>query len=177
MCSTSPRDRIVVSQHTIPPLTWVQVQRGTSAKTRLRMPGVVVHAQMVSQILSAVLDKRSLILFWPAWLEGSWILVWSLVGASLAWRLRQLLLLVLAEMAALVGLVGICYVILTQQGWVPLVPPALALLVSGAGIVCYRSIQQEKSTTNLTSSSGKGNVFTQMRLLFPRWRFRGGQWL
>ncbi|MCZ0901183.1 CHASE2 domain-containing protein, partial [Microcoleus sp. HI-ES] len=31
------------------------------------MPGIVAHAQVVSQILSAVLDNRPMLWFWPEW--------------------------------------------------------------------------------------------------------------
>jgi len=37
------------------------------------MPGVVVHAQIVSQILSAVVDGRPLFWVWPDWAEWLWI--------------------------------------------------------------------------------------------------------
>ena len=37
-----------------------------------KMPGVLVHAQMLSQILSAVVDGRSLFWVWPEWAEILW---------------------------------------------------------------------------------------------------------
>lgn len=42
------------------------------------MPGVMVHAQITSQILSAVLDGQPLWWFIPDWLEGVWIGGWCL---------------------------------------------------------------------------------------------------
>ncbi|UBF23750.1 CHASE2 domain-containing protein [Kovacikia minuta CCNUW1] len=45
-----------------------------------KMPGVVVHAHMISQILSAVLDGRPLLWVWPQPTEIAWIWIWSLVG-------------------------------------------------------------------------------------------------
>lgn len=38
-----------------------------------RMPGVLIHAHLTSQILSAVLGERPLFWFWPEWAEILWI--------------------------------------------------------------------------------------------------------
>jgi diguanylate cyclase (GGDEF)-like protein len=36
------------------------------------------------------------------------------------------------------GLFGICFGIFTQAGWIPLIPPALALVATGASVVAYK---------------------------------------
>ncbi|MFE1745588.1 CHASE2 domain-containing protein [Coleofasciculus sp. H7-2] len=105
-------------------------QQGTQ-----KMPGVVIHAQVVSQILSAVLDKRPLFWYWNEWGEIGWIWVWSLVGGLVAWRIRRPWLLVIAGGSAIALLFGTCYVLFLQAGWIPLVPPALALVATAVGVV------------------------------------------
>jgi CHASE2 domain-containing sensor protein len=108
------------------------------------MPGVIIHAQMVSQIVSAVLDGRPLIWWWSLWGEALWIWVWSGVGGMSIWSFRQLKNGALATGIALVSLSGICYVILAfQSGWIPLVPPAIALVVT-AGSVVYITFKLRK---------------------------------
>jgi CHASE2 domain-containing sensor protein len=103
---------------------------------RQTMPGVLVQAQMVSQVLSAVLDGRPLLWVWSAWGEILWIWGWSLVGGAIAWCLRWRLLLRLGLVAVTLGtLYGICFVLLLQGAWVPLVPSALALVVTGGSVV------------------------------------------
>lgn len=102
------------------------------------MAGVLIHSQMVSQILSTVLDNQPLLWYWPEWGEVLWIWIWSLVGGSLTWRLRRSPLLVLAGGGgAMLGtLFGICYGLLfIYEGWVPLVPSALALIATGGSVV------------------------------------------
>lgn len=101
-----------------------------------QMPGVIVHAQMVSQILSAVLDGRRLIGVWSFWGEVVWVWGWAVAGGLLAWRFqsRQLLVL-LAEGVAVGVLYGLCFWLLIQGNWVPLVPPALALVVTGVSVL------------------------------------------
>lgn len=94
------------------------------------IPGVFVQAQMVSQILSAVLDKRSLIWWWPLGAEIFWVWGWSLIGSILVWRFRQPLVLGVAGAVALVILSAICSWYFTRGGWLPLVPSVLALVTA-----------------------------------------------
>ena len=101
------------------------------------IPGVVVHAQMVSQILSAVLDGRPLLWVWPSWGEALWVFCWSVFGSTLVWRIQNPLRLAMAEVAALGVLYGLGFGLITQGGWVPLVPSALALVVTSASMVAY----------------------------------------
>ncbi|MCL1472662.1 EAL domain-containing protein [Argonema antarcticum] len=101
-------------------------------------PGVLVHAQMVSQILSAVLDAKPLFWFWPQWAEALWVWGWSLVGGMLAWRLRHPLSLGIAGTVAIAGLFGICFACFLQAGWVPFIAPALALVITGGSMVTYQ---------------------------------------
>lgn len=61
------------------------------------MPGVLVHAQMVSQILDAVLGQRDLFIFWEQWGEFLWICSWGLIGATLAWSSRNPLIITLGN--------------------------------------------------------------------------------
>jgi CHASE2 domain-containing sensor protein len=128
--------------------------------------GIWVHAHMVSQILSSVLDKRPLVWVLPQW--GSfqwgdtlWVFAWSITGGLLAWRLcwrslsvgeaapkglgKSLLYLVLAGGAATLVLYQVCFVILTQGGWMPLVPSALALFSTGSVVVIYQIRGQMRS--------------------------------
>ncbi|MBP5974553.1 CHASE2 domain-containing protein [Brasilonema sp. CT11] len=91
-------------------------------------PGVFLQAQMVSHILSAVLDGRPLMWWWSQWLEVWWIWGWSLVGGIISWRILQPLHIGLAIVIALLTLFSICFGIFTQAGWIPLVPSTLALV-------------------------------------------------
>lgn len=115
----------------------------------LRMPGVAVHAQAVSQIVSAALGKRSLFWTMPGWAEVPWIFVWSLVGGVLVWRIRNPIIAIASVVAASVGLIGICFILFVQQGRVPLVPPALALLLTGATVVSYKGYQESTRSPGL----------------------------
>lgn len=104
----------------------------------LTMAGVTIHAHQVSQVLSTVLDNRPLIWVWPDWIEVLWVWAWSLVGGALACSIRHPLRLSIAEATALAALTGISYVIFTQGGWIPVVPPVLASVATVASVSTLR---------------------------------------
>lgn len=108
------------------------------------MPGAIVQAQMVSQIISAVKDKRSLISVWSSWGEVLWIWGWSLVGGAIALAYRAGLYLILAGGGVLLILWFLCLVLFNQGFWVPLVPSALVLVVTGSTAVAYLALQEQQ---------------------------------
>ncbi|MBW4660426.1 MAG: CHASE2 domain-containing protein [Drouetiella hepatica Uher 2000/2452] len=93
------------------------------------MPGVVAQAHMVSQIVNAALEGRSLLWVW-SWQEIPWILGWALWGSLLGWRLRSPLRLSLAISLSTLAICGICWGVLLQGGWIPLIPALLALAIA-----------------------------------------------
>lgn len=76
-----------------------------------RMPSVYIHAQIASQIMSAVLDGEPLIWYLPEWAEYVCIWFFSLVGAAVAWRLRHPLALFVVGVTILSSLGGFCYLL------------------------------------------------------------------
>ena len=102
------------------------------------LPGVIIQAHLVSQILSTVLDKRPLIWTWAKWLEVCWIGTWSLIGGILAWQLHwRTIWLGFAVIVTLSLLYAACFVSFTQlAGWLPLIPSSLNLLVTGVIVSC-----------------------------------------
>ncbi len=92
-----------------------------------QMPGVLVQAHMVSQILSAVQDGQPLLRAWSLWVEVVWIWGWSLVGGVLARRWRSLRWLVLVVGVTCSVLYVVCFGLLISGAWVPFFPSLLAL--------------------------------------------------
>ncbi len=109
-----------------------------------RMPGVFIHAQMISQFLDAGAGKQSQVWYWTWPEEVAWILLWAGLGAILTWRFRQPLVLGIGSGLCLLTLIGIAYGIFLQLGWIPLVPPALAFAISGASIITYTAQQAQQ---------------------------------
>ncbi len=107
-------------------------------EARTLMPGVMIHAQMVSQILATVLDDASLFWFWDWWLESLWIWIWSLLGALIAWKWKHPLSIGALAIISLSGLWGICFLIYTQAGWIPVIPPALTFAITCSSVLGYK---------------------------------------
>ena len=111
------------------------------ASTSAMTPGVTIHAQVTSQILSTVLDDRpALFWFWPDPLEALWIGAWALLGSALAWRVKNSIRLSLTGMGSVGTLVSLHWYLFLQAGWVPLVSPLLAFAIAGIGALAYRQI-------------------------------------
>lgn len=123
----------------------------TSRTFDQQMPGVVVQAQMVSQMISAVLDQRPLLWVWPVWGEILWIWGWALLGGLLCWR-SQLLLRLGLVIGTLFILYGLCFGLLIQGGWVPLIPSALALLSTSGSVMAYRTLRTQRQQYTLLSN-------------------------
>lgn len=130
------KDRIVLVGYTAPSK---KDDFGTpysaGQQEKFKMPGVIVHAQIVSQILSSVLGNRPLFWFWTEWSEVLWIAGWSLVGGTLAWRIRHPLVFGLVGVITLGGLFGISFLLFTQAGWIPIAAPALGLIATAGSVV------------------------------------------
>ncbi|MGD1701602.1 CHASE2 domain-containing protein [Dapis sp. BLCC M229] len=98
------------------------------------MPGIVLHAHQVSQIISAVLDGRPLIRFWSGWVEWLWIFGWCGVGGVLGWYCRRVFVLLLFMGGNVVVLYWVGLMFLGQGFVMPLVPSILVLVVGGVSV-------------------------------------------
>lgn len=99
------------------------------------MPGVVVQAQMISQIISAALGERPLLSWWAEWAERLWIGSWAWVGAIVGVGGRSLYIQMVGVFISLILLWGVCLFLLVQGWWVPLVPSALALGITAISVL------------------------------------------
>ncbi|MEC4816728.1 MAG: CHASE2 domain-containing protein [Scytonema sp. PMC 1069.18] len=105
------------------------------------MPGVLIQAHMVSQILSAVLDDRPLIWVFPNWGDILWIWIWSVAGATIALHIQSASNLGIAGISTLGILYGICFGIFIHGGWVPFVPSVLVLVTTSGSVTAYIKFQ------------------------------------
>jgi len=102
-----------------------------------------IHAQMVSQILSAVENNRPLIWWLPQWGDAIWIWIWSFTGGAIAWYLqRSPLRLWLTISIAIAVLYGICFSVLIQGGWLAIFPAILAIFASALFVTFSRHYRQ-----------------------------------
>ncbi|MDX2096849.1 MAG: CHASE2 domain-containing serine/threonine-protein kinase [Leptolyngbyaceae cyanobacterium bins.59] len=137
-----------------------------------KMPGVLIHAQMLSQILDSVMGTRPLIHFWPDWAEVLWLWGWAISGGLLAWRLHHPLTLGLTMMAGVGGLLGIGFSLFVAAIWVPLAAPGVALVLSVAGTLAYRTyeMQQERRAISLQAQTQERTIALLQTLLSDQTR-------
>ncbi len=134
------RDRIVLIGSTAPSLKDV-FYTPDSGKLLLGavepLSGVELHANFISQIISAALSGRPLIHVRSDFWEGFWIVGWAFVGAILGWRsplpCQPFLSIFLATSALISG----CYFAFLYGWWLPIVPSLLALFGSLGVITTY----------------------------------------
>lgn len=135
------KDKIVIIGTTAPSIGDLHYTPYSVGESDPFMAGVMIHGQMTSQILSAVLDGRALFWFWPEWAEVLWVLGWAAVGGTVAWICRHPLLLPVSS-GGFVGLLFFSsWAIFVQGGWVPVVTPAIAFAMTGGAVVAIRAYQ------------------------------------
>ncbi|NJL42378.1 MAG: CHASE2 domain-containing protein [Pseudanabaena sp. SU_2_4] len=135
------RDRIVLIGHnaaSIKDSVLTPYSVASDRTTPENMTGVEVQANLASQIVSAVLDRRAAIQVWDEWLEWLWILGWATIGAGLSWNLRSVYAIALSGSLTGVGLTAGCYLAILAGWWIPVVPSGMALLVALVAIVAYK---------------------------------------
>ncbi|AHJ27956.1 CHASE2 domain-containing serine/threonine-protein kinase [Nodularia spumigena CS-584] len=141
------KDKIVIIGTTAPSVNpGLNTPYNAAPDQPSRTPAVLIHAQIISQILSTVLDGRPLIWYWSEGLEILWLCGWSTIGSIVGWRMRHPLLLLVVGGASLAGLVVICIVVFFQAGWIPLIPPAIGFLLSGVSTMIYTTYQNQQQT-------------------------------
>ncbi|MGH1394592.1 MAG: CHASE2 domain-containing protein [Trichormus sp.] len=128
-----------------------------------RMAGVVVHANLVSQILSAAVDARRLLAVWSEQAEWIWILCCSFVTSGITWQGLQIksknkyLFLSLPILVILSGTgisLGISYAVFIAGWWMPIFSPVFTIFL--ATIVTtnlYKQTQLEKANQQLQDYS------------------------
>ncbi len=139
------RDRIVLIGITSPlSQSSVNLLTPYSAQTQpyTELPGVMINAHAISQLLAAALDGRSLIWVWPEVLELLWIAAWAMVGGGGVVRSRRLWVKGVVIGAAGVILSGLCWLVLLQGGWLPWLPAGLAIALSAGGSLASQKLMK-----------------------------------
>jgi adenylate cyclase len=139
------RDRIVLigtTAESLKDLFYTPLSSRLST-TSQPMAGVVIHANLISQILDASLAGRPLIKTWSEPVEALWILLWAIVGSSISWEQRHGNMNKRASWTALTialaggGLIVGSYMAFLSGWWIPLVPPMIALGGSAIAVTAY----------------------------------------
>jgi CHASE2 domain-containing sensor protein len=112
--------------------------------TTHKIPGVVMHSHIVNQIIDAALGRRNLLWYWPDGLENFWIAVWTTIAVVITVKLRHPLYLPLVIAATSGTLMGVCWLLFLQGGWIPLVPGLIGVLGGSSVILIYQNHRQQQ---------------------------------
>ncbi|MDX2243510.1 MAG: CHASE2 domain-containing protein [Leptolyngbyaceae cyanobacterium bins.302] len=126
------RDRIVIVGITDPDIRY---PLPTAATTEINSLQIQAHA--VSQMISAVLDGRSLINTWSDPWEYLWITGWGVL--AIVWGHTSFSNRIKLTGIAIVpiGLIGSSYLLLLWGWWIPIVPVSLVWLINGLGYTAF----------------------------------------
>ncbi len=114
-----------------------------------RTPGIVIHANTISQMLSGALEARPFLQVWSNTVEGLWIVLWSGIGAAIAWRWRSSSvsekkriwppLLILTVFLGGCSTIAAGFLAFLYSWWIPVVTPLVALVGSAIVVTDYHS--------------------------------------
>jgi adenylate cyclase len=107
-----------------------------------RLPGVLIHAYNISQLLHFAEGTYQPLRDWPEHYEKLWLWFWIISAALLSLRTQNLLQLFIKLNAGLV-IIGSCAMFaFMRDWWIPVATPMLGWVVSIALSVAYLSYQQ-----------------------------------
>jgi adenylate cyclase len=141
---TAIKDKVVligVNTESVKDSFYTPHSRGLQAEP---ISGVALHAHVVSQLLRSALEGSRQIAILGDKQEAVWTLLWGIMGGALGFWVRSPWRFSLLGSGGLFVLSCAAYFSFLSGWWVPLVPPAVAWLVSAALVTAYMSNQEKK---------------------------------
>ena len=114
---------------------WLTPDSATQPTAKKQVPGVFIQAHGVSQLISAVLDKRPLLWLLPWWGEVLWIFAWCSLTVVINKSVRTRILV--STLLILSCNLGVSYLLLLKGGWMPLIPSTIAIAIAGSATKIY----------------------------------------
>jgi len=105
--------------------------------------GVELHAVIVSQLIGIAMNNRKLMRFMKEPYEWLWIMVWSFSGYLMGLSLHSFPRFVLSNIAGFAAWILITFILFKNSLWVPVIPPAVAGLLSSILVTAYLSYQEK----------------------------------
>jgi CHASE2 domain-containing sensor protein len=109
-----------------------------------QMPGVIIHANIVSQLISSAMDGRTLIHTWPDPVEYAWIVGCILLSTGLSWWIKSPKLILLGLILSSSVLIGGFYLAFIVGWWLPIVPSLLAASSSAIALIIINNRERDR---------------------------------
>jgi len=149
------RDRLVLIGATAPSLNDLFYTPYSNDSRFAQIPGVYIHANIASQMVSGALDGRKMLNGIAETQEWLWILGWSFTGGGLSLMLFQMDLLqkdvcnsIKLTVLGIVVPVGLLftssYLLFLSGFWLPTIAPLLALIAANLGVSGYYYQNQKR---------------------------------
>ncbi|MEH1971219.1 sensor histidine kinase [Nostoc sp.] len=121
----------------------------TSALPNLKLSGQIYgidyHAHVISQILSSVIDNRTMLHSWGEFGEYTWIFIWGFLPIVIGRLTQSVWKNLLSVGVAVFCLFSCAYMMLWLWGiWIPVAPSFLILAVNGVGLSAFAFYQHDK---------------------------------
>ena len=150
------RDRLVLIGATAPSLNdFFYTPYSSRSQASQRMPGVYVHANIASQLISTAVDERKMLVGIAESGEWLWILGWSFVGGGLSLVLFKMNLLqkdslnsikltILGIVFPVGALLTTSYLLFLAGYWLPTIAPLIALVAANLIVTGYYYQNQKR---------------------------------
>ncbi|MBD2175317.1 CHASE2 domain-containing protein [Pseudanabaena sp. FACHB-1998] len=114
--------------------------------------GVVLHANIASQLIANALDDRPILRVWSKPIECLWIAIWAIASGAFCWNCHRPSKIELSKFTFRipwtfltiagvgVSLFTASYILFLQGWWIPIVPSLLALFGSSIAITGYTAL-------------------------------------
>lgn len=135
------KDKVVIIGTTAPTYKdELYTPYSANRQTDQAMSGVFVQTQMVSQIVSAILDKRPLIKPWPNLLGTIWIGFWSFIAGYFALYYQKTINIVLLTLLTVFVLCLTSFGFFAiQSTWIPIISAVSAISIVVVAVATYKS--------------------------------------
>jgi CHASE2 domain-containing sensor protein len=143
------------------------------------VPGVIIHANITSQLISAALGDRELIKTIPDYWEWAWAFGWAILGTSVInfclghlgsvrGELRSRVTIMLIFIVLEAGLLASAGLALFLSWWIPIVPASFALGLSGLFSILWSNRQLHNLATldELTQVANRRSLDNYLTQIF-----------
>ncbi|MGB7311580.1 MAG: EAL domain-containing protein [Nodosilinea sp.] len=134
----------------------------------LTMPGVVIHGQMVRQLLNVVTGQPAHYRFILPWTEGLWLWLWCLAASSLAWTIKGPSGLLLSSGLLLGGLGGVGWLTVNGLVWLPLAEPAIGIVLAMTVVLAYKLLYRTTHDSLTSLPNREAFIGTIQQALYHR---------
>jgi len=122
---------------------------GYSSKVEQRLPGVAVHAYIISQLLRMSLDGNKPLYSLTEFQENLWIWLWSVVSALVCLWARSVWRVTLSVLGGLLVLVIGSQWAFSYDLWIIIAAPAIGWTISNSLMISYLANQDKNQRAEL----------------------------